>query len=162
MRDCAPPVSSDSWGIVGLQDVFEAEPIVSGEPDSLQTLPSSEQPWCACCPGEKFKSSHQRSVCLSLRPTAELLDESIADKIFLLPHLASAADETRVEMTKRMLDNARSVIQENAGAPLNPLNAPAVPTAISSLSSFCNCGCYQKLPMCPQLQENDSTACRPR
>lgn len=62
----------------------------------------------------------------------DLLDPAIADKIFMLPHLASAGDETRVNMTVRMLDNARRALKGEA--PLNPLNAPndamlALPTS---------------------------------
>ena len=48
----------------------------------------------------------------------------MADRVFLLPHLASAADQTRFDMTQRMLDNARAVVWDG-GAPINPLNAPA-------------------------------------
>eukprot|EP01051_Picozoa_sp_SAG22_P001967 SAG22_NODE_83_length_21704_cov_58.556584_10_plen_214_part_00 len=61
----------------------------------------------------------------------DLLDPAIADKLFMLPHLASAGEETRVEMTARMLENARRAI--DGRAPLNPLNAPA--GAVAALSA---------------------------
>ena len=53
----------------------------------------------------------------------KLLAEDIADKLFLLPHLSSAADQTRFNMTQRCLENARAVVWKG-GAPINPLNAP--------------------------------------
>jgi hypothetical protein len=51
---------------------------------------------------------------------------------FLLPHLASATESTRYDMTQRMLDNARRVLWDKS-APLNPLNAPTEP--MSALSA---------------------------
>ncbi len=50
------------------------------------------------------------------------------DRAFILPHIASATDDTRFAMAARCLDNARRVI--DGGAPVNPINAP--PAAVSS------------------------------
>jgi hypothetical protein len=44
-------------------------------------------------------------------------------RAFLLPHIASATDETRFNMSERSIANARAVL--DGGAPINPINAPA-------------------------------------
>jgi hypothetical protein len=69
-----------------------------------------------------------------------LLAHDVQDKVFLLPHLASAAQETRVAMTERMLANARAVVWGSGGerprdsgalapapAPLSPPPPPSLP-----------------------------------
>lgn len=43
-------------------------------------------------------------------------------RAFLLPHIASATDETRFNMSERSIANARAVL--DGGAPINPINAP--------------------------------------
>ena len=52
-------------------------------------------------------------------------------RAFLLPHIASATEETRFNMSRRSIENARAVL--SGGAPLNPINAPREAVSAHSL-----------------------------
>lgn len=76
---------------------------------------------------------------------------------FLLPHLASATESTRYDMTQRMLDNARRVLWDKS-APLNPLNAPAEPMATLSTDEQTRVRDYIAAEFAYEVEEVEETA----